>query len=139
MSGSGFRFGSNASSTWEGWYIDDVVVVAQVLPVEVPDGGDGEPPLRVDKSGSDLAFSWGPVAGADVYNLYRGSLAALGGGAYDHACLQGNVTERTTTQPDVIGSFYFLVTARNHAGEGPAGQNSAGGVIPIGESERCVP
>ncbi|HJQ65525.1 MAG TPA: hypothetical protein VJ816_04070, partial [Gemmatimonadales bacterium] len=134
-----FRFGSNASSTWEGWYIDDIAVVAQVVPVEVPNGEDGESPLRIDKSGSDLSFSWGAVAGADVYNLYRGSLGSLTGGAYDHACLQGNVTGRATTRPDTAGDFYFLVTAQNHAGEGPAGRDSEGGVIPIGESQRCSP
>jgi hypothetical protein len=134
-----FRFGSNASSVWEGWTIDDVAIVAQIVPLEVPNGGNGEPPLAIGKSGTDLSFSWGPVAGARVYNLYRGTIASLAAGAYDHACLRGNIAGPSTALPDAGGDAYFLVSARNHAGEGPAGRDGAGNVIGVDPANRCAP
>jgi len=134
-----FRFGSNASGTWEGWTIDDVAVVSQIIPEEVEDGAGNEPPLMIGKAAGDLAFSWGSVAGADFYNLYRGSMDALATGGYDHTCLQGHLTGPGVVQPDAAGSAYFLVTAQNHAGEGPAGRDGSGQAIPIAPADRCAP
>ena len=72
------------------------------------------------------------MPGADFYNLYRGSIDALAAGGYDHTCLQMSIAGTTVVRPDAAGSAYFLVTAQNHAGEGPAGP-------PIAPADRCVP
>jgi subtilisin family serine protease len=62
-----FRFSSDANTTREGWYIDDVRVL----------GGDFAEPDPVDdlviwKSGDDVELSWSaPLSGADHYIVYR--------------------------------------------------------------------
>jgi hypothetical protein len=95
------------------------------------------PPSEVSAPGSDplLFFSamrleWQDAAalGASAYNLYRGELNALGQGNYG-SCLLPNIAQNFSFilgAPPPEAAWFYLVTARNSAGEGSLGQDSAG-------------
>lgn len=76
---------------------------------------------------------WDAVAGASFYNLYRGTatdLPTLATGAPD-SCLRLTTTatvsgEVLAENPPPAGLYWYLVRAANPAGEGPAGQGTAG-------------
>ncbi|HQO21426.1 MAG TPA: hypothetical protein PLA03_13890 [Acidobacteriota bacterium] len=89
-------------------------------------------------SGDKTTLSWPSYTGATGYRLYRGAqadLANLPGGAVDNSCLR---YDGASTSIDLSGDtptswslFWYLVTAYNGSGEGPAGTgriiNSSGG------------
>lgn len=111
------------------------------LPPEVsPDGG--LVPFTIDKSGTDLQLVFAESAGATKYNLYRGSLANLAEGIYDHAALpalcglldgvvgDGSVT---VTVPDasIPDNSYVLAVAASAAGESKYGSKTGGTDVPL--------
>ncbi|HNQ79018.1 MAG TPA: hypothetical protein PKJ37_07710 [Acidobacteriota bacterium] len=89
-------------------------------------------------SADKTTFNWPSFFGATGYRLYRGTpadLANLPGGAVDNSCLK---YDGASTSMDLSGDtptsgsfFWYLVTACNGSGEGPAGTgriiNSSGG------------
>ncbi len=89
-------------------------------------------------STEEATVNWQSFFGATGYRLYRGTLADLTnlpGGAVDNSCLK---YDGTSTSVDLSGDaptsesfFWYLVSAYNGAGEGPAGTgriiNSSGG------------
>ncbi len=89
-------------------------------------------------SNDKTTASWPSYTGATGYRLYRGTqadLVNLPGGAVDNSCLK---YDGASTSVDLSGDtpasesfFWYLVTAYNGAGEGPAGTgriiNSSGG------------
>jgi subtilisin-like proprotein convertase family protein len=92
-----------------------------------------EPVTLTWSPGSKSSLEWEPIAGATFYNVYRGAPADLPSlltsvadscrRTATNATVTGNVL--TETPPD--GSFYwYLVRAANGAGEGPAGDATAG-------------
>jgi hypothetical protein len=115
--------------------------VCAALPPEV--SPDGDPvPLTIGKSGTDLVFTFSESGTASSYNLYRGSLASLGQGIYDHAQAPGlcgfvdgvaGDGSVTVTVPDasVAADSYLLAVARNAAGESKYGVKSGGAEIPL--------
>ena len=81
------------------------------------------------------------VSGATGYNLYGGTLVSLDSGVYDHAAAGGicSLNDGVGGDGQVLASVseaalppnrYFLVAARNAAGESVYGQNSSGSPIP---------
>ena len=87
--------------------------------------------LRLDTGN---ALSWQPEPSAGVYNLYRGSIAALDGVGYG-ACRQIGIAGTTTTDVDPVppgAGFFYLITAENLLGEeGSPGSRSNGAARPI--------
>jgi len=88
-------------------------------------------PDQLTWSGDKSTLSWGPVAGASFYGVYRGTppdLPALLTPAADSCRLA--VTSSTTSaglaEIPPEGSFYwYVVRSANGAGEGPAGDATA--------------
>jgi hypothetical protein len=111
------------------------------LPPEVsPDGS--LVPLTIDKSGTDLVFTFSESTGAAKYNLYRGSLVNLEQGIYDHAAmpalcglLDGTVGDGSVavTLPSVSvpDGSYFLAVASSAAGESKYGTQTGGAEVPL--------
>jgi hypothetical protein len=111
------------------------------LPPEVsPEGA--LVPLTIDKSGTDLVFTFSESAGAAAYNLYRGSLVNLGQGIYDHAAIAGlcgvldgavgdGVVSLTLPAASVPDDSYLLAVAGSAAGESKYGTHTGGGEIPL--------
>jgi hypothetical protein len=115
--------------------------VCAALPPEVsPEGALVA--LTVDKSGTDLLVGFSESAGATKYNLYRGSLASLARGIYDHAAIGGlcgfvdalpgdglvSVTVAAASIPD---DSYLLAVAASAAGESKYGTKTGGAEIPL--------
>jgi hypothetical protein len=111
------------------------------LPPEVsPD--EALVPLTVGKSGTDLVFTFAESASALTYNLYRGSLASLAQGIYDHAQLPGlcgfvdgapgdGSVAATVPDASVPDDSYLLAVARNGAGESKYGTRTGGSDVPL--------
>jgi peptidase M28-like protein len=111
------------------------------LPPEVsPEGA--LVPLTIDKSGTDLVFTFSESAGAAAYNVYRGSLLALGQGIYDHAAIAGlcgvpdgtvgdGSVSLTVAAASIPDDSYLLAVAGSPAGESRYGTRTGGGEIPL--------
>ena len=83
--------------------------------------------------GSKSSLSWEPIAGATFYNVYRGAPADLPNllNAAVDSCRRvatiTTVTGNVLVETPPAGSFYwYLVRAANGAGQGPAGDATAG-------------
>jgi hypothetical protein len=76
-------------------------------------------------------LEWSPLPGEDVwYDVYRGDLATLSTGAYDHRAVPGGcvVPSASLDVADLADgvSRYYLVAATNLAEEGTLGSGAAG-------------
>ena len=111
------------------------------LPAEVSPESDPVP-LTIGKSGTDLMFVFSESAPATGYHVYRGSLASLSQGIYDHAQSAGlcgfadgivGDGSVTVTVPDasVPNDSYLLAVARNTVGESKYGTTMGGAEIPL--------
>jgi hypothetical protein len=85
--------------------------------------------LRLSCASGVLEASWDPAAAADSYNVYRGSLASLAAGSYDHtevgACgIPGTTDSSLSCEADGNG-YYYLVVGDNIIGEGSYGTSSS--------------
>jgi hypothetical protein len=111
------------------------------LPPEV--SPDGAPvPFTIGKSGPDLVLTFSESSGASTYNVYRGSLANLHQGIYDHAAtaglcgivdpspLDGSVTF-TTPSASIPDDSYLLAVAQRPTGESKYGTRSVALEIPL--------
>jgi hypothetical protein len=99
---------------------------------EVSNSALGEPPLLVTPSATPglIHLSWETV-GAAAYNLYRGTLAALHTGTYDHVCFGSGLPTASADIAPGPDSYYYLVSARTTAfGEGSLGTASSGATRP---------
>lgn len=92
----------------------------------------GARPLRVRRAGPGdaLAMLFAPAAHASAYNVVGGALGSWPA-SRPMACA---ITARTDAgngdleiEADVPGGSWFVVTASNDQGEGPAGSDSFGG------------
>ncbi len=84
-------------------------------------------------AGNKSTLLWEPIAGATFYNVFRGAHADLPGllGPSADSCLRTSTIPSTTgmllTEIPPVGDFYwYLVRAANGAGQGPAGDATAG-------------
>jgi len=111
------------------------------LPPEVSPPG-ALVPLTVAASGTDLTIGFSESAGATSYNVYRGSLAGLAQGIYDHAPLDtlcgivdgtpGDGAVAVTVPSALIpDDSYLLAVASSPAGESRYGTKSGGAEVPL--------
>jgi agmatine/peptidylarginine deiminase len=148
-----FIFDSVTSSgnEWRGAGVDDVLIedrdyfcqpYTPPLPAEVPvdQHAPGEL-LMIVKNGNDLSVTWDMDCNeifAD-YAIYRGTIASLAAGVYDHlpvVCAdEGH--DRTETIEAGEDSYYFIVVSNNSDVEGSYGSGTAG-ERPSSSSE-CFP
>jgi hypothetical protein len=91
----------------------------------VPDGGlTPGVPLRVAKSGTDLAMTWSTACGPAVdYAVYEGALR-VSGSLVSRLCSTGGATSATLTPGG--GDRYYLVVPTNAGNEGSYGRTSGG-------------
>jgi len=94
--------------------------------------------------GSGTMLAWPAVPGANSYNTYRGTIPMhlLGSRPppqpiYDQTCFEmgdangdGPLVSSDPAVPPPGTAFYYLVTQVTGCGEGPAGRDSDGTVIP---------
>jgi len=109
-------------------------------PTEVNSGQlPGQNPLTVTRRGDDLDLDWDDEPGAYGYHVYRGTLASLAIGVYNHQAIPGTVNGKcavTTSYTGlagealVPGDVYYLVTAWNYLGEGITGRDGTNSVLP---------
>jgi len=97
-----FRFGSDAGTNREGWYVDDIIGTGY---------GDAIPPaptaLTINVVGTNLVFNWSGAA--PMYQLLS---AASSDGPY--VTLEGTTSATTLTLPIPAGStLYYVVVATN--------------------------
>lgn len=112
--------------------------VAEVRAVGVP----GKQPVELEDltflpDGETLRWIGTPLANSS--NLYRGDLGSLRSSDFG-SCLQSTILGTTALDPAVPASghgFFYLVTAENGSGEGPAGRTSSG--APRIPSTSCPP
>jgi hypothetical protein len=112
---------------------------------ETPDGNiiPGVP-LKIAKSGSSLLeLNWGHscdnVPGVTHYAIYRGTIASLISGSYNHASvLCDSGTDNTETITSDTGSYYYLIVPTDNLQEGGYGFESGGASRPAAASP-CLP
>ena len=99
--------------------------------------------LQVEKSLAGIELNWEPAepgcVGSD-YGVYRGTLASLASGLYDHtrvACTTDGSTQ-FTVPPDAGAGEYFLVSVTHVNEEGDLGATSDGAPRPLGTAT-CRP
>jgi len=105
------------------------LVIAGEFGVVAPGEVHGLVQEKVDSATQRL--SWQAIAGDGVgYGVYRGTLATLRGGGWDHLPVSG-ACGLTATSLDIAdledpAGAYYLVAAKNSAGEGTLGSGSDG-------------
>jgi hypothetical protein len=79
-----------------------------------------------------VVLSWGSSCEPDdtAFGVYRGTLASLSSGTYDHARVTCGLTGTTASIPQLSSSYYYLVVPSGPASEGSYGLNTAG-VTPV--------
>jgi hypothetical protein len=108
----------------------DSLGISEVSPI-------GSPPLRaVARSATDVTWEWTALNDPTIdYSFYRGTIAALQSGAYDHAvidALQCGIRGVTTTVADAADGVdsYYLVAGHKNGNDGPLGQARPAAVPP---------
>jgi Tol biopolymer transport system component len=97
------------------------VGVSGKLPVEIDN-------LTILADGETLTWTGTPLANSS--NLYRGDLGALRSANFG-SCLHSTIIGSTVTDPSAPApgqGFFYLATAENASGEGPAGRTSSGSI-----------
>jgi len=111
-----------------------LVIVGGFAPVvrEVSPDGSSSPLVVTASSGTDVTWQWENVGGSGtVYDLYRGDIASLEGGVYDHQMIDaahcGIATNSATVSDRQDGlDRYYLVDMKNGGSEGSLGKDSSG-------------
>ncbi len=123
--------GSGDTGTLTSWSLTATTTAGFVCNACALSAPTGEP-SSLGWSGKS-ALQWEAISGASFYNIYRGAGADLPSllTAAPDSCLRAVTTATTTgaTQGEMppSGSFYwYLVRAANGAGQGPAGNATAG-------------
>src|SRR5215831_1347463 len=108
-----------------------VVLIATTRAAAQP---PGEVPPDASFGSDRETLSWSAVAGADGYDVYRGTSPA----AYDQACRiyrSASTSAALSEVPQPGALFYFLVSAVDADGEGTLGDGSTG---PRPNTARCA-
>jgi len=109
--------------------------VCAALPAEVSPAGS-QVPYTIAKAGADLELRFSESAGATSYSVYRGNLASLRAGAYDHAATGAlcgltdpSPGDGTVTAPATLPeNSYSLVVGANGSGESVYGSATSGAI-----------
>ena len=110
-----------------------------VSSVQTPPGPLG-PTLKV-APGAPTAITWGRIAQANVFNVYRGSSSG-GAFVFNHTCLESDSPDRAAQDPanPPLGTlFYYLVSGVNSCSEGCLGQVAPPGACEIPNPVPCSP
>jgi hypothetical protein len=115
------RNGPNVDAvTW------NVQVYLPLLPAEVSPPGVAQPLAFADLATLVWEPAW--ISRSDTFNLYRGPITDLPSGSnglcYKAGLLTNSMTELAA--PSSGSSWFYLVTGKNAAGEGPMGTTSDG-------------
>jgi len=115
-----FRLTTDNSISFDGWYIDDVVVVARKDCSEV-EGLD----VELGAVTGQPHLSWLPSPSATSYDVVRGTIPV--GGVYG-SCLATQVISASYDDLSAAAgvSYFYLVAGVGAAGRGTLGSNSAG-------------
>ncbi len=109
---------------------------------EVSPPGSPSPLVVSATDATSVTWQWETLTGPGViYRLYRGTLASLSAGVYDHGMIDASqcaLASNTTAVSDKTDGLdaYYLVGARRNCREGGLGQDSAGAGRP-GASPAC--
>jgi hypothetical protein len=96
---------------------------------EVSPLGSASPLLAAGQTATEVTWEWEDVGDpSTTYSFYRGTLAALSTGTYDHAMISAShcdLASNTTTVSDRSDgtSSYYLVAARRSGQDGPLGND----------------
>lgn len=93
-------------------------------------GGSGEVALSVaNPAGPNLTLSWGTSCESTdtVVGVYRGTLASLRTGVYDHASVACGVAGTSTSVTEGAVDEYYLVVPAGPSTEGSYGRRRSGG------------
>jgi hypothetical protein len=116
--------------------IDGLAGISFGLGVETVSPPGSYRPVTVQRSGAGLRLTWEDQGTATrAYNIYEGTIGAW----FSHAPLLCGVTGTADgtgarfldVQPRDGGDHYYLVTASDACGEGPAGRSSGGAHRPF--------
>ena len=138
-----WRFATDATMGDEGWYVDDISVVAgwsdceAMLPGEASGPTSAGAPLTIDIENGAYVMSWSaPSSGGSVtdYVLYTVPIATPAVPPACEAQLGAATTATLTSLPADAG---FVVVARNPGGEGSYGLTSEGSPRPAASSSPC--
>lgn len=134
-----FDLGVDGCNGLVGWYVDNVLVCTSENGAGwVPDGASVPgTQLTLDKSGPDIALSWGPscVAADSDYAIYEGTLGSFTSHT-PRFCSTSGAT--TITFAPAVESSYYLVVPQSVDREGSYGADSAGNERPQSGSA-CLP
>lgn len=141
-----WRFATDVSVSDEGWYVDDVVIDATTYTCNAPLAVPGEAsdplsagaPFLIGKDPGGYALSWSPPVGGGVPATYRLYRTALGAPASPE-CEADLGAGTSAVLASLTGDRGFLVVARNAAGEGSYGEDSAGAPRPAATGGSICP
>ncbi len=118
----------------------------EVLPVGEVSNGESEAGAAAAKSGEDFIISHGAAENATHYNLYRGTIASLQTGVYDHntrrnpeACSGDISGDLTLADSGVLidsSNYYYLIAGNNGTCEGSYGDSSTNIERPV-STDNC--
>ena len=89
----------------------------------------GSGPLRaVSRTSTEVTWDWEPLADPNIdYSFYRGTLASVRSGVYDHGTIdaaQCGISSGTTTVADAASGddSYYLIAGHKNGNDGPLGE-----------------
>ena len=106
-----------------------------VAPAEVSAPGSGVPLVVTASDATGVTWSWENLEDTSTDQLYRGTIASVRSGTYDHGMIDGSqcgLGGATTTVYDKNDGIdaYYLVSAHKNGIDGPLGEESSGAVRP---------
>jgi hypothetical protein len=99
----------------------DSLGIAEISPI------GSVPLLAVSRSETSVTWEWDLLADPTIdYSFYRGTLASLTSGVYDHGTIDGShcsISSNTTTVDDAASGVdsYYLVAGHKNGNDGPLG------------------
>jgi len=108
-----------------------------VFSVQTPPGPVG-PTLRVT-GGSNASLAWAKIPQANVFNVYRGTIATLPL-SWNHGCFESSSNDRASqdaANPALGTAFYYLVDGVNICAEGCLGSTAPPGTCEVPSMGVC--
>ncbi|UCF67786.1 MAG: trypsin-like peptidase domain-containing protein [Acidobacteriota bacterium] len=143
-----WRFATDGSVSDEAWYIDDVVIDVTTftcdevlaIPGEASDPASFGLPFIIEPDPGGYLLSWSePLTGGAVsgYKLYRTDLLQMG--PIDPQCEANLGSGTSAVVADLTDDQGYMVVARNDAGEGSYGTDSADQERPAAQGPDICP
>jgi hypothetical protein len=108
-----------------------------VGPAEVSSQDSGIPLTVTASDATSVTWEWENLNGTSTYQLYRGTIASVRSGTYDHGMIDASycsLTGTTTTVSDKVDGIdsYYLVGAHENGIDGSLGEEPSGAARPPG-------